>query len=272
MAAPLTIPFLAGPKISSVMRQVLRRFLSQSRGLFLPFYVPKTTLVFVKNPKVFELLRTRKRALRTWASGHKPKCLCNEMQDLFKVVPNFGSHCAVTGQEAARAFHGTVAKMLSGSTNSAVFPRLEKASERFEKWMRRWLFRPNISQNVTGVGRVFQYLWQRHEQFKANRFDYGKISAVHKLTQGMVWRCEDRRPNRAVVYCPVLYHEMLTKTFLASDIFQEVPQAVADLLTKVMKLREGSGSSILGLSVPLLKLRMLLRYPSGRKTSLLAVQ
>ena len=50
------------------------------------------------------------------------------------------------------------------------------------------------------------------------------------MTQGMIWHCEDHHPNRAVVYCPVLYHEMLARTFLASDIFQEVPQAVADLL------------------------------------------
>ena len=58
---------------------------------------------------------------------------------LFGVAPNLGGHCAVTGQEAARVFHGAVAKMLAGSTNSAVFPRVDKASETFEKGMRRWL-------------------------------------------------------------------------------------------------------------------------------------
>ena len=146
------------------------------------------------------------------------------MQHLFKIAPDFGGHCAVSGQEAARAFPGTVAKMLSGSTNSAVFPRKEKAAEVFEKGIRRWLFRHNISQNVTGILRVFEHLWQRHEQFKLNRFDYGKISSVHKMTSGMIWRCEDHHPNRAMVYWSVLYHDMLTKTFLASDIFQEVPQ------------------------------------------------
>ena len=46
----------------------------------------------------------------------------------------------------------------------------------------------------------------------------------------MIWHYEDHHPSRAVSYCPVLYHEMLTKTFLASDIFQEVPQSVAHLL------------------------------------------
>ena len=45
LSAPLTIPFLSGPKLRSVMRQVLRFFLSQNLGLFLPFYVPKTALV-----------------------------------------------------------------------------------------------------------------------------------------------------------------------------------------------------------------------------------
>ena len=230
MAAPLTIPFLSGPKLRPVMRQVLRLFLSHSPGLFLPFYVPKTTLVFAKNPKVFELLHTHKRALRTWASGDKPTCLCREMQQLFKVTPEFGGHCAVSGQEAVRAFPGTAAKMLSGSTNSAVFPRKEKAAEVFEKGIRRWLFRHNISQNVTGVLRVLKHLWQHHEQFKLNRFDYGKISSIHKMTSGMIWHCEDHHPNRAMVYCPALYHDMLTKTFLASDIFQEVSQGVANLL------------------------------------------
>ena len=230
LSVPLTIPFLAGPKIHSVYETGLTTFLvSKSRPLS-TLLCAQTTLVFAKNPKVFELLYTRKRALRTWASGDKPRCLCDEMQTLFGVTPNFGGHCAVTGQEAARAFHGTVAKMLSGSTNSAVFPRKEKAAETFEKGMRRWLFRHNISQNVTGILRVFQHLWQHHEQFNTNRLDYGKVSTVHKMTQGMVWHCEDHHPNRAAVYCPALYHDMLTKTFLASDIFQEVPQAVADLL------------------------------------------
>ena len=86
LSAPLTIPFLSGPKLRSVMRQVLRLFLSQNPGFFLPFYMPKTTLVFAKNPKVFELLHTHKRALRTWASGDKPSCLCREMQHLFKIT------------------------------------------------------------------------------------------------------------------------------------------------------------------------------------------
>ena len=171
LSAPLTIPFLSGPKLRSVMRQVLRLFLPQYPGLFLPFYAPKTTLVFAKNPKVFELLHTHKRALRTWASGDKPTCLCSEMQQLFKVTPDVGGHCAVSGQEAARAFPGTAAKMLSGSTNSAVFPRKEKAAEVFEKGIRRWLFRHNINQNVTGILRVFEHLWQHHEQFKLKRFD-----------------------------------------------------------------------------------------------------
>ena len=133
----------------------------------------------------------------------------------------------MSGQEAARAFPGTAAKMLSGSTNSAVFPRKEKAAEAFEKGIRRWLFR---HQNVTGILRVFEHLWQHHEQFKLNRFDYGKISSIQKMTSGMIWHCEDHHPNRAMVYCPALYHDMLTKTFLASDIFQEVSQGVANLL------------------------------------------
>ena len=71
MAAPLTIPFLSGPSTNSVMRHVLRQFLSQNSGLFMPFYVPKTTLVFVKKPKVFEPLHAYKKALKTWASGHR---------------------------------------------------------------------------------------------------------------------------------------------------------------------------------------------------------
>ena len=48
LSAPLTIPFLSGSKLRSVKRQVLRLVLSQNLGLFLPFYVPKTTLVFAQ--------------------------------------------------------------------------------------------------------------------------------------------------------------------------------------------------------------------------------
>ena len=88
----------------------------------------------------------------------------------------------------------------------------------------RKLFRRNFPQSATGISQVFQVLRQHH------RFDFTKISVVHKLTEGLVWSCEDHHPNRAVCYCPALCHDMLSKTFLNSDIFQEVRDSVSGLL------------------------------------------
>ena len=71
-------------------RPKLRQCTPRRTGL--PFYVPKTTLVFAKNPKVFELLYTHKKALRHWASDQRPECMCHEMQQLFGVEPKFDGH------------------------------------------------------------------------------------------------------------------------------------------------------------------------------------
>ena len=54
---------------------------------------------------------------------------------------------------------------------------------------------------------------------------FRKISVVHKMTKGLVWHCENHHPNRAGCYYPALCHDMLSKTFLSSEIFQEVPDS-----------------------------------------------
>ena len=227
---PLVIPFLATSNVRGRMRELMRQFITANRPSLIPFHVPRTTVVFGKNPKLHQSLFTHKLALRSWARGETPPCMCSLIARFAPDAQTFAGHLAASGDQMNRHLPPIAQRILRSNMNNAFFPNRERAFEAFEKGVRRWLFRHHLPQQVCGIAEIFSELWDSHLQEVGARFHHGVLHALKATTKGLVWHCEDHHAHRALCYCPQLYHDMLTNTFVHSDIFAPVEGPIAEYI------------------------------------------
>ena len=87
-------------------------------------------------------------------------------------------------------------------------------------------------------------LWQQHRAGLSNHIRKQTITSLTSTFPGAVFHCEDKQASSLRIFCPVLYHSAISKTFLDKDVFETLTLSKDQVLeTMTRSLHQKFGRS-----------------------------
>ena len=94
------------------------------------------------------------------------------------------------------------------------------------------------------VTTLLDRLWQQHRAGLSNHIRKQTITSLTSTFPGAVFHCEDKQASSLRIFCPVLYHSAISKTFLDKDVFEILTLSKDQVLeTMIRSLQQDFGRS-----------------------------
>ena len=216
---PATKPIYVQPLMYLTFREDLRQFLRTSiqdaKRNLLPFHVPSTKAVFKKHPPTQQILHNWRQAHSTWQPQQETECTCASLRSTVDSQHLHNNHIAIQLAELQPQH-----RFLAYSGKSNVLQKNSQLAAQLTKSIRAWHRHYHIPYNNQKTKEFVAQQLQQHDKYQQTHLNIQTLKHVQQQQPKGIIHCEDHCPNRLMWYCPALYNQAITNTFLDEQVFR----------------------------------------------------
>ena len=115
------------------------------------------------------------------------------------------------------------------------FPPRKNFASTMRQGLKQWCKDNGLpSFNREDVSSLIDRLWQQHCTELNHHIRRTTISSLLSTFPGAVFHCEDKQASSLRIFCPVLYHSAISKTFLDKDVFEVLSSPKEHILQQMI--------------------------------------
>ena len=164
-------------------------------------------------PPTQRILHNWRQAHSTWQPQQETECTCASLRSTVDSQHLHNNHIAIQLAEL-QPQHSFLA--YSGKSN--VLQKNSQLAAQLTKSIRAWQRHYHIPYNNQKT-KEFQQL-QQHDKYQQTHLNIQTLKHVQQQLPKGIIHCEDHCPNRLMWYCPALYNQAITNTFLDEQVFR----------------------------------------------------
>ena len=247
MPKPFLVPFLANAAYKRDLRQVLKQFIQDNSKMWTPLFWPSSTIMEGSNKTIADIIHNWRPAMKQWTTSPPTSCNCKELLQKYDDLPHTEGHIA--GGFNSSKLPKNLQYLATACTKDGVFLPKEKYISILKKAFKKWLpastsscFPDDFIASI--IDPFIETHWPSHLQScESHKFFQSKdISCIHSLFPECIFHNEDHQPHKLCIYCPILYYQLLRKTFADQAVFDTIPVAatllqhsIPDMVPKSLK-------------------------------------
>ena len=242
----LRAPWLLSPHLEKDLRCFLRSWYTQALTHSVPCHPPSLKTIFLKHSAVVDILCNHKQAIEDWGKNTAPTCVCGDWKPYQSAsYDSTAEHWVLQGHSLGQHLPADLQVIAEGSLQNKVFPSQRDFSATMRTGLKQWCKDNGLpSFPREDVNRLIDRLWEEHRNQLGNHIRKQTITALTSTFPGAVFHCEDKQASSLRIFCPVLYHSAISKTFMDKEVFELLPSSQEQVLdTMTRSLQEKFGKS-----------------------------
>ena len=202
--------------LNNDLRQFLRNRVTEAKHSHTipPLHLPSTKLVCKKHPPLQQILHKWGQAHTTWQPNQEATCTCAQLQSAASPDHIYNNHIAIQLAEF-QPQHSFLA--YSGKGN--ILPKHSQLAH-LTRSIRSWRRHYHIPFNSAATKQFVNQQLAQHRDHDRKHLNIQMIKHVQQQLPSGIIHCEDHFPNRHMWYCPALYNQAISATFLDADAFR----------------------------------------------------
>lgn len=252
----LCIPFLAHSEFQHNLRHWLRSIIIKYKQHATEFHIPSTRVCCKSSVTIAQTLQNFKMYMKQWALAPPTTCRCQEFLQSHTHCRQTNGHIAspMSDMNYSTSYRHHI---LQYSSNSQCFLSFQTYLSNTTVLVQTWLAHHNLE--VVDLHHWKKFVtdqWPLHLRSARSSVTWKEVRKIALEFKDFVIHCIDHRPYHTWIFCPVLYHQLLMKTF--GD-----PATYTPLRTPPVALPD--------LSLHCIPKHLLQRYPWGFRTKFFRV-
>ena len=209
---PLTIPFLAHSEFGYNLKKWLTDVIIQHKHRAVEFHVPSTKICCKSSQTVAEAVYNMKYFIRQWSMQPPTTCTCASFLEQYPTCRTTRGH--VASAMSSLQLPGQLHQIVTFSANSQIYLGRQKYLKITQDLVQQWLRHHHLESIDIDLWQQFIHQeWPNHLTAAKFGVSWKHIKDIQQKTKGFVLHCIDHRPFEAWIFCPLLYHQLLMKTF-----------------------------------------------------------
>ena len=222
---PLRAPWLLAPDWTRHLRRLLTTHVHTTKAYNTTLQTPSTGIVFTKYPSVVDSLCNHKEVATQWASGETPTCVCSTLRRFTPINSPEDQHIVLDGDKL-HFDDSPLASIATGSLQNKIFPSSNEIYKSLRSALSTWTSRNSLpSLQRTQIDNIWTHSIQQHHASLKNHITHKDISRFKQQFPNAVFHNEDKRATSLLIYCPVIYHQCLSKTFADPLVFRKLEES-----------------------------------------------
>ena len=206
---------LCTPVFDRIFVNFFRASIQDSKRNLLPFHVPSAKAVFKKHPPAQQILHNWRQAHSTWQPQQETECTCASLRSTVDSQHLRNNHIAIQLAELQPQH-----RFLAYSGKSNVLQKNSQLAAQLAKSIRAWHRHYHIPYNNQKTKEFVAQQLQQHDNYQPTHLNIQTLKHVQQQLPKGIIHCEDHCPNRLMWYCPALYNQAITNTFLDEQVFR----------------------------------------------------
>ena len=242
----LRAPWILSPDLEKELRRFLRSWYTQALAHHVPCHPPSLKTIFVKHSSVVDILCNQKQAIEDWGNNISPTCVCDQWRPYQSACFDpTADHWVLHGYSLGDHLPADLQVIAEGSLQNKVFPSKREFSSTLRQGLKQWCKDNGLPSFPQGdVASLLDRLWQQHREGLSHHIRKQTITTFTSTFPGAVFHCEDKQASSLRLFCPVLYHSAISKTFLDKDVFEIITSSKEKVLeTMTRSLQQQFGRS-----------------------------
>ena len=231
----IAVPFLASADFKSDLKKLISRWVLQSQ--FIPYHAPPCKPLESKHHSLDSSLHNWKRNMKQWTISPPKVCQCAQLTKRFPHVLQRKGHVATPLQDIFQ--EGTeLHKIATACAKDTYFPSKEKFFMDLRMRLDKWALYHKLDRlGDTEFENFKQRQWKLHVQALQDKtkHHFKNIAAVRKHTESFVVHCQDHAANKLMMFCPLLYYQLILDTFEQGPVFQKVNINISSLSSTILR-------------------------------------
>jgi hypothetical protein len=224
-AQPLRICFLAHNSFERAIRRLLIDFVARHKAQWLPLHWPSSEVAEGKHITIADTLHNWKQAMREWQWRPPTSCNCTTLLQRFPDLPRSGEHIA--GGLVTQYLPAHLQFLSNTCTKDGCFRPKTAYIEHGVAQLKKWLppMREHLYDDLSKAWReLIEVEWPKHLEVvrSTQRFQVSDVNALRQYLPGVIFHNEDHHPHKLCIYCPILYHGLILKTFHDIKVFNPI--------------------------------------------------
>ena len=235
-AKPLVIPLLAHKHFKVQAKRWLRKIVMSRKDQLIPFHLPCCSIVAGKFPSVSTTLYSHFQWMRKFVWESPPICSCSDLRrkhpELAVVTIDGREHIA--SEASKMQFSRRIKFWLSVNAKTQVYPDFEDYVRMTWNAISKWLKHNKLGGVSSQDWKAFlEQQWVLHYPEARVPLSMQDIHFLRSELQQLVVHGRDHAAQHVHVFCPWLYHHVLTQTFADKQVYNHLnmtPTAAAEHL------------------------------------------
>ena len=226
----LVLPMLAHAEFKRELHQWLRNFVLNHQDQFLPLHLPPARPVEGKFPAIKDLLHNFRKSQTKW-SKHPPQgCPCSDFLNKYPYSLHHDGHIMNSADEIP-GLPDDIVSILTTSAADTVYMSKENYIKLSTQKVQTWSYYhqgPPITEEWIDF---LEKQWPSHLQDMTKRkcHSFDLIKKAQQILQGFILHVEDHAANKTMIFCPIIYHRILQKTFEDTSVFTKHKGSIAEV-------------------------------------------
>ena len=212
---PTTVQPFMHVSFCNDLQQFLRNRIAEAKQTLPPLHIPSIKLVYKKHPPLQQILHNWRQAHATWHPEPAPTCTCANLQSTVSADHIYNNHIAIQLAELQPQH-----SFLTYSGKSNTLPKDSHLAAQLTRSIRSWHRRYNIPITLDRIKPFVTQQIKQHRNYSRKHFNIQMVKNVQQQLHPGIIHCEDHFPNRLMWFCPTLYHQAISTTFLDAEVFQ----------------------------------------------------
>ena len=186
----------------------------------------------MKHSSVVDILCNHKQAIEDWGNNTSPTCVCDQWRPYQSACFDpTADHWVLHGYSLGDHLPADLQVIAEGSLQNKVFPSKREFSSTLRQGLKQWCKDNGLPSFPQGdVASLLDRLWQQHREGLSHHIRKQTITSFTSTFPGAVFHCEDKQASSLRIFCPVLYHSAISKTFLDKDVFEIITSSKDQVL------------------------------------------
>lgn len=235
----IVAPFLSHPDFKDNVQRWMKDFLHKFSEHCIPFHIPNAKLIECKHLSVGDKLFNWKNWYATFTMGGPTTCHCQKFCNQHPHTQTSDGHVA-SPADLCFAQNHTLKAILKGSSKNTFYPTKDRWMHRCMTSFKRWLSHHGMPRTCCENWHLMmQTQWDKHVQHLKEHpttFQFRHMKVLHTGLDSMVVHNQDHDPTKFMLYCPILYYNLVQATFNDPQIFTKHEMSPADLHSNLQNM------------------------------------
>ena len=178
-----------------------------------------------------------KQAIEDWGNNVKPTCACAQWHPYKSACfDTTAEHWVLHGYSLGDHLPADLQVIAEGSLQNKVFPSKREFSSMLRQGLKQWCKDNGLpSFPRSEVVSFLDRLWQQHCKDLSHHIRRQTLASFTSAFPGAIFHCEDKQASSLRIFCPVLYHAAISKTFLDPDVFEIITSSKEQVLENMTR-------------------------------------